>query len=107
MKELHAWSLTPAEAKSVQDRLRKRLVSICSDRIVTSIGGVDVGFNGDRSRAVIVVLRFPGLEPLEVAKSLEKRLFQFPVRIDMAEVRSSILRSPTTEKTEVRFRFLG
>lgn len=62
---LHPWALEPDQAIKVQTELRGRLSLAWDGRPVTTIGGVDVDIEGDAARAAIVVLRFPGLSPLE------------------------------------------
>lgn len=49
----------------LQDDLRGRLALSWDGREVRSVGGVDIGLNGARARAAIVVLRYPDLSPLE------------------------------------------
>lgn len=65
MPPLHSWTIDPQEAVKLQDDLRGRLVLAWDGREVRSVGGVDIGLNGDRARAAIVVLRYPDLSPLE------------------------------------------
>jgi len=63
----HAWDVTPSEAIAIQKRLRAAL--IVEDRLdeVRLVAGVDVGFEEGNTitRAAVVVLSFPGLEPVE------------------------------------------
>jgi deoxyribonuclease V len=63
--ELHPWTLDPAEAVRVQAALRERLILVWDGRAVTTIGGADVGIEGETARAAMVVLRYPDLAPLE------------------------------------------
>jgi deoxyribonuclease V len=65
MPPLHSWTIDPEEAVKLQDDLRGRLALSWDGREVRSVGGVDIGLNGDRARAAIVVLRYPDLSPLE------------------------------------------
>jgi deoxyribonuclease V len=65
MKGLHAWDLSPREAKDIQTSLRARLVLEWDAREVERVAGVDVHFKGDRAMAAIVVLTFPELTPCE------------------------------------------
>lgn len=76
----HGWDVTPKEAVAIQQRLR---AAVCryddfDVRAVRRVAGVDVGFEagGRRTRAAVVVLSFPGLEPLEQA--LVRRKTRFP-----------------------------
>lgn len=65
MANLHAWDLTPEEAARTQRDLRASLVLAWDNRSVTMIGGVDVSIKTESTHAAIVVLRYPGLTPLE------------------------------------------
>jgi deoxyribonuclease V len=75
----HRWDLTPAEAIAVQQRLRDRVIQ--EDRFTppTRIAGVDVGFeqDGQITRAAVVVLDFPSLEPLEHALARQPTRFPY------------------------------
>jgi deoxyribonuclease V len=62
---LHPWTLDPAEAARLQERLRQRLALTWDGRPVRTVAGVDVGFPGGRARAAIVVLSYPDLHPLD------------------------------------------
>ncbi|MGB2982403.1 MAG: deoxyribonuclease V [Candidatus Bipolaricaulia bacterium] len=63
-RPLHPWSLTPKEAARVQTELSGRLVHSWDERDVVTVGGIDVSVKDDLSRAAIVILSFPQLEPL-------------------------------------------
>ena len=77
-RDLHAWNVSPAEARAIQERLRQRIVT--EDRLgkVCRVGGVDVGFErtGKRTRAAVVILSFPELELVEYA--IADRPTEFP-----------------------------
>jgi deoxyribonuclease V len=64
---LHDWNLTPSEAIDLQRRLQHQIID--EDRFDTArrIAGVDVGFEagGRITRAAVVVLSYPELQPLE------------------------------------------
>jgi len=66
---VHRWNLTPAEAISLQEELRHRVIA--RDRLgrVRRVAGVDVGFERDGAvtRAAVAVLGFPGLELVDWA----------------------------------------
>ncbi|HZW03495.1 MAG TPA: endonuclease V, partial [Anaerolineaceae bacterium] len=64
VQKLHSWTLDPAEAASVQERLRDRLVLTWENPTVRAIAGVDVSIQEDLARAAIAVFRFPELTPL-------------------------------------------
>jgi deoxyribonuclease V len=65
LPELHPWTLTAEQAVDVQAVLRDHLVLSWDGREVATVGGVDVGFEGDQACAAIVVLRYSDLTPLE------------------------------------------
>jgi len=73
-----AWPRTASAAIALQNRLRHRVIR--EDRIgrVRLVAGVDVGFEegGTVTRAAVVVLSFPALEPVEEA--LARRPTRFP-----------------------------
>jgi len=64
---LHAWDVTPGEARTIQERLRHRIITRDRFGPVRHVAGVDVGFpdRGRHARAAVVVLAFPTLEPVE------------------------------------------
>ncbi|MEW6717808.1 MAG: deoxyribonuclease V [Chloroflexota bacterium] len=62
---LHPWNLKPGQAMEIQSRLRDRLVLTWDGRPVKTIGGVDMGIQGDQARAAVVVLSYPELMPIE------------------------------------------
>jgi len=63
--DLHSWELTPEEAGKVQSELRERIVLTWDDRVINTVGGVDVAIQGKIARAALVILRYPELTPLE------------------------------------------
>lgn len=65
LNALHAWDLEPKQAIATQAELRDRLILSWDDREITTVGGVDVGIEGDQARAAIVVLSYPELTPIE------------------------------------------
>lgn len=78
LHHLHPWSVSPAEAVAIQQRLRALVET--EDRLgpVRFVAGVDVGFEDDYAitRAAIAVLRFPELELHDQA--VARRPTQFP-----------------------------
>lgn len=78
LKHRHRWNVTPSEARVIQERLRDSVIR--EDRIgrVRTVAGVDVGFEdqGRVTRAAVVVLAFPSLEPVDAA--LARRPTEFP-----------------------------
>ena len=75
---LHSWQVTAQEAIAIQENLRDQVVR--EDRIgaIKTVAGIDVGFEngGGVTRAAVVVLCFPGLEPAET--SVVRRPTTFP-----------------------------
>ena len=74
----HPWDLAPAAARALQGELRDRVVRTDELGDVARVAGVDVGFEdgGDTTRAVVSVLRYPDLEPVEDA--IARRPTRFP-----------------------------
>ncbi|MCC6714011.1 MAG: deoxyribonuclease V [Gammaproteobacteria bacterium] len=62
----HRFDLEPKAAVALQKQLRGRVVRIDRLAPVRTVAAVDVGFaaGGRRTRAAVVVLGFPGLEPV-------------------------------------------
>jgi len=75
----HRWDLTPKEAMALQEKLRASVVR--EDRLgpVRRVCGIDVGFEQDGAvtRAAVVVLSFPGLEPIESAIARRETTFPY------------------------------
>ncbi|HID88309.1 MAG TPA: deoxyribonuclease V [Anaerolineae bacterium] len=72
----HPWDLSPAEAKQLQQRLRDRIQIEPIAGPVHWIAGVDVSVRGEISKAGVVVLSFPELEPTEAVTA--ERPVEFP-----------------------------
>ena len=73
---LHAWDVSPAEAMRIQRELRDKVSVENALGEVHLVAGLDVGIKGDLARAAVVVLSYPGLEPLE--QSLAEVPVSFP-----------------------------
>lgn len=60
----HPWDLSPAEARSIQERLRKEVILHDHLGPITRVAGVDVGFDdqGKTTRAAVAILDFPSLQ---------------------------------------------
>ena len=65
--DLHAWDLSPGEARALQETLRHKVVKNDVVGSVNFVAGVDVGFEdgGNTVRAAVVLLRFPDLRVQE------------------------------------------
>ncbi|HEY75219.1 MAG TPA: deoxyribonuclease V [Thermoflexia bacterium] len=72
----HPWDLPPAEAKRLQRQLRDRVRIEPITNPVRWIAGVDVSVRGEVSKAAVVVLSFPELEPTEAVTA--ERPVEFP-----------------------------
>lgn len=68
-KAPHRWDLTPKEAVALQQDWRHRVITRDAHAPVATVAGVDVGFEDLNrvTRAAIVVLSYPQLEPLDSA----------------------------------------
>jgi len=77
MQELHTWTLDPRQATEIQFELRNRLVLSWNRREPTTVGGVDVGLEGEKAHAAIVVLRYPDMAPLEGVTAEEDMKFPY------------------------------
>jgi deoxyribonuclease V len=73
---LHPWNVTPEEAKRIQHDLRGRVSTKNEIGAVRHIAGVDIGVKNDTARAAVVIVRYPGLDLLDV--SLVEKLVTFP-----------------------------
>ncbi len=65
--QFHSWNVTPAEAIRIQEHIRERVIRRGSVPHPDLVAGADAAFDIERNRlyAVVVVLRFPDLEPVE------------------------------------------
>lgn len=75
---LHPWNVDIREAKKIQERLKKKMVSMPFSQQKFLLAGIDVSFmksQGETSGA-IVVMRFPRLEVVEV--SMARIKVEFP-----------------------------
>lgn len=73
---MHDWPTTLDQAQVIQEQLRTQVITHDDLSEVRTVAGVDAGYEGDLARAVVVVLRFPGLEPLDYA--IERRPAPLP-----------------------------
>jgi deoxyribonuclease V len=77
-QRLH-WPKTVAQARAIQQSLRDRVITRDRLRAPRRVAGIDVGFEQDGSitRAAVVVLDFPSLEPVEHAVVHRKTRFPY------------------------------
>ena len=66
-RQLHSWDVSPEEARNIQNRLRQSVIHTDELAGVRTVAGVDLGFKKDVACASVVVLDFPGLEPIDGA----------------------------------------
>lgn len=65
---VHSWNVTRAEAVTIQEGLRRQVITENRLSSVATVAGVDVGFpDPHTARGVVVVLRFPDLIPIDFA----------------------------------------
>ncbi|MBI4565237.1 MAG: deoxyribonuclease V [Planctomycetes bacterium] len=76
MKHAHRWNVSIAEAVRLQKELAARVVDRDDFGTLRTIAGVDISTANERARAAVVVLSYPGLEPLEQATA--ERPLEFP-----------------------------
>jgi len=77
LTDLHPWDLSPEAAIQVQVGLRPRLILRWDGRQVSTIGGVAVRLKGNHARAVIVVISYPDLTPLEASTTESPLVFPY------------------------------
>ena len=75
----HRWDVTPAEAIALQNSLRDAVVTVDTFSRVTSVTGVDVGFEeqGKITRAAVATLSFPELVLQEYAVARRPTAFPY------------------------------
>lgn len=80
LTQLHRWDISPREAVKVQDRIKNAVViRELSLRSVRTVAGVDVSFKDGNSKAAIVIMEYPSLEPVEtVSREMEVRFPYVP-----------------------------
>lgn len=76
--DLHTWDVSPEEAIAIQRRLAPLVARTGTPAQVSLIAGTDIAVgSGDRpGRAAVVIVRWPGLEPVEQA--VVETAVQFP-----------------------------
>jgi deoxyribonuclease V len=78
-RDLHAWDVTPAEARAIQERLRGRVRLEDDFGTVRYVAGTDVAFeDGLRTtRGAVAVLSYPDLELVEHAVARRPTVFPY------------------------------
>ena len=62
---LHAWDVTPPEARRIQNELRNKIIRTDRHGTIDTVAGVDIGLRKDMALASVVVLSFPELQVVE------------------------------------------
>lgn len=67
----HSWDLSIGEAKLLQTQMARLVVTETTfdPSTVQTVAGVDVGLRAGVARAAVVVLSFPGLQPVDWARA--------------------------------------
>jgi deoxyribonuclease V len=70
--------MTPAQARALQERLRRCVIARDELPPVASVAGIDVGsYERGMACAAVAVLRFPELAPIETARVLRRIAFPY------------------------------
>lgn len=79
LQPLESWPTTPAEAIALQRLLSPQVLTCDRLEPITTVAGVDAGFeeNGSITRAAVVVLSFPELTVLETAIARLPTMFPY------------------------------
>jgi deoxyribonuclease V len=66
---LHAWDVTPAQARAIQTRLADKVIRDDDFENIRYVAGADIGFedNNRTTRAAVAVLELPDLNEVEAA----------------------------------------
>ena len=94
----HAWNVTPEEARAIQERLRSHVVTTGDPSDVHLVAGVDisVGGAGRPALAAVVVLDYPGLQPVE--QSVAEAEVRFPYVPGLLSFREIPVLTPALER---------
>jgi deoxyribonuclease V len=77
-QNLHRWDVSPKEAIRIQADIAGRIaLKPLRTKDIKHIAGVDVSVKGTMSKAAIVVLSCPGLEPVETVSFTMKTVFPY------------------------------
>jgi deoxyribonuclease V len=102
-RALHEWDVGPAEAQAIQRRLAPLVVRTGTPEHVRFIAGTDISVGGRESGgglAAVVVLRWPGLEPVE--QVVVRAEVRFPYVPGLLSFRELPLLLPCFERLSTR-----
>jgi deoxyribonuclease V len=71
------WPTTFEAARIVQEQLRADVITTDELGEITTVAGVDAGYEGDQARAAVVVLAYPSLVPLDYAVAYRPAAFPY------------------------------
>jgi len=99
---LHDWNLSPQQAIELQKQLAFEVIR--EDRFdapIKTVAGIDLGYDvqANRSRAVVVVLKFPELTLLESAEAIMP--IQFPYVPSLLSFRETPVAVKALEKLQI------
>jgi deoxyribonuclease V len=99
---LHDWNLTPQAAIELQKQLAYEVIK--EDKFespIETVAGIDLGYDvqANRSRAVVVVLKFPELELIESAEAILP--IQFPYVPSLLSFRETPVAVKALEKLQI------
>jgi deoxyribonuclease V len=102
IKLLHDWNFNEQQAMELQKQLAFEVIRTDEfDEPVKTVAGIDLGYDAknDTSRAVVVVLSFPGLELIESAEAILP--IQFPYYPSLLSFRETPVAIKALEKLNV------
>jgi deoxyribonuclease V len=98
---LHEWNLSPQQAIELQKQFAYEVIEEDKfDAPIETVAGIDLGYdeNTGKSRAVVVVLKFPELELIESAEAIMP--IQFPYVPGLLSFRETPVAVKALEKLE-------
>jgi deoxyribonuclease V len=60
----HPWNIPPKEARELQKKIAENVIVVPLKKTVSTVAGIDVGVREGKATAAVVVLSYPGLEPI-------------------------------------------
>lgn len=77
-RKLHAWDVTPDEARAIQERLRARVELTDHIGRIRTVAGADAAFDSGRGRAIAGVVLFRFHEMVEIERAWAEAPLNFP-----------------------------